>query len=93
MTTSNNEPAEQLLAVLDILWDEMQWRTMGEDDEVPAPPSEDELNTALWQVHEMVFAMSAELDRAYDLLERLVEDRKQRESVRSVLFGADGKLL
>ena len=88
VTTEKNEPAEQLLAVLDVLWDDMLFRT---GDGTAATPTVDEVDTALWQVHEMVFAMAAELDRAYDLLERLIEDQKQRESVRSILLGTDGK--
>lgn len=88
VTSDKNEPAEQLLTVLDVLWDEMLFR-IGEG--AAATPTVDEVTTALWQVHELVFAMAAELDRAYDLLERMIEDQKQRESVRSILLGADGR--
>lgn len=86
-----NEPAEQLLAVLDILWDELQQRVGDDQGEAPPAPSVDEVNTALWQVHELVFAMAAELDRTYEVLEAALEDAQQRKTVGSILFGPDGQ--
>lgn len=87
-----NDPADQLLTVLDVLWEELQWRTQDADaDEAPVPPSEDEINAALWQIHELVFAMAAELDMTYARLEDLARAVVERERVRNVLFGPDGE--
>lgn len=90
-----NDPADQLLTVLDVLWDELQWRTQDPDGEGPlvTPPSEDEITSALWQVHELVFAMAGELDQTYGQLEALAHAVQEREKVRSVLFGPDGEKL
>lgn len=89
--TATNEPAEQLLAVLDVLWEELQHRVGDDQGEAPLAPEEDEVSTALWQIHELVFAMAAELDRAYVLLEAALEDNRQRQAVGSILFGPDGE--
>jgi hypothetical protein len=90
-----NGPAEQMLAVLDVLWDEMQHRIGDDQGEAPAPPSEDEMIAALWQIHELVFAMAAELNNTYRLLEQVIEAQAQaeRDRVRSILLGPDGKAL
>lgn len=86
---NRNDPAEQMLTVLDVLWEELLHRTT---DDSPAP-AEEEITAALWQVHELVFAMAGELSNTYTLLERVMQEKEQRETVHSILFGPNGERL
>lgn len=89
--TNRNDPAEQMIACLDVLWEEMQWRISVTGDEVvPAPPSEDELITAMWQLPELVFSMAAEMDDLYRLLEQIAQAQRvqqdQYDRVQSIIM-------
>lgn len=90
MTANRNDPAEQIIACLDVLWEELQHRIGDDQGEAPVRPSEEELTTALWQLPELVFSMAGELDHVYTLLEQIAfaqqAQHAQRERVASIIL-------
>lgn len=95
--SSDHDPAAQLIACMDVLWEELQAR-VADDGEAPLPPTEEEFETALWQTPELVWRMADELARTHDLIdafaaEQIAQRQKVQQVIASALVGPDGKPL
>lgn len=93
--SNDHDPAAQLIACLDVLWQQLQYTI---SDDQGGPPEWDELITALWQTPELVWQMADELAKTHDLIDALAAEQiQQRQKVQrviaSALVGPDGSPL
>lgn len=81
-----SDPASELIACLDVLWEELHFQL---DNEGRKAPPIDELHTALWQTPELVWRMADELARTHELIDDLAAEQvRARQKAQQVLQAA-----